>query len=380
MAEPLNTDLYFSPDYRTARRRFREAAARAGARLDSIDLGLRGAAGETLSIDLALLGPAVPSSSEDGDEGNSAPVAERVLLHSSGVHGVEGFAGSAIQLRLLERPPAIPANGALVLAHILNPYGMSFLRRVNENNVDLNRNFLGPDESYAGQPDGYEILDPLFNPHTAPGRWPRFFTPRLTLKLLLHGARRLRQAGAEGQYEKPHGLFFGGRRLERGPALYLEWLKRNLKDSSRVLGIDVHSGLGRSGEQLIILERNHGGDFHRHLETRYPDELDNTGDEPAIVYQVRGGIDAGVPRVFDAGHTEVDFITQEFGTVNGFRVLSVLSDENRLHRFGNERDLFHPVKRAIKQIFAPSEIPWKRSILEKGERLAYDAAEFLFAD
>ncbi|MEQ9366699.1 MAG: M14 family metallopeptidase [Leptospirales bacterium] len=362
----MNTDLYFSPDYQTARRRFREAAARAGARLETLDWGLAGVTGEPLTIDIAVLGPQEPLA------------ADRVLLHSSGVHGVEGFAGSAIQLRILERPPEIPADGALVLAHVLNPYGMTFLRRVNENNVDLNRNFLGPDEAYAGRPDGYEILDPLFNPPTPPHGWPRFFTPRLIAKLMLNGARRLRQAGAEGQYEKPHGLFYGGRQLERGPELYLDWLRRNLSAATRVCGIDVHSGLGRFGEQLIILERNHGGAYHRFLEPIYPHELDNTGEEPAVVYQVRGGIDAGVPRVFSSD-VEVDFVTQEFGTVNGFRVLSILSAENRLNRFGNGRDLFHPVKRAIKQTFAPAEIEWKRSILEKGERLVVDTARFLFA-
>ncbi|MCR9143000.1 MAG: M14 family metallopeptidase [bacterium] len=381
----MNTDLYFSPDYMTARRRFRAAASRAGAHLHSLDWGLKGLSGESLTIDIAVLTAAsaklegdAPAVVESGDaEMPEAIVAERVLLHSSGVHGVEGFAGSAVQLRLLERPPEVPDGCAIVLVHIVNPYGMTFLRRVNENNVDLNRNFLGPEESYDGQPDGYEILDPLFNPNSPHHSWPRFFTLRLIAKLLVHGARRLRQAGAEGQYAKPHGLFFGGRQLERGPELYLQWLQRNLAAARRICGIDVHSGLGRSGDQLIILERNHGADYHRYLADRYPQELDNTGDEPAIVYQVRGGIDAGVPRVFGSD-AEVDFVTQEFGTVNGFRVLSTLSAENRLDRFGNGRDLFHPIKRKMKQIFAPSEIEWKRSILEKGERLVADTVEFLF--
>ena len=128
---------------------------------------------------------------------------------------------------------------------------------------------------------------------------------------------------------------------------------------------------------MIILERNQGGGYHRYLEPRYPSELDNTGDGPAVVYSVRGGIDAGVPRVF-ASATEIDFVTQEFGTVNGFEVLRSLSEENRLHRFGNGRDLFHPAKRAIKQAFAPASIEWKSSILEKGARLAHDTARFLF--
>ena len=30
----------------------------------------------------------------------------------------------------------------MIIAHVVNPYGMSWRRRWNENNVDLNRNFL----------------------------------------------------------------------------------------------------------------------------------------------------------------------------------------------------------------------------------------------
>lgn len=44
--------------------------------------------GAALTIDVALIGPANPVS---------------VLIHSCGVHGIEGYAGSAIQLQLLEK-------------------------------------------------------------------------------------------------------------------------------------------------------------------------------------------------------------------------------------------------------------------------------------
>src|SRR5262245_8496682 len=121
-----STDTYFSPDYFTARERFREDAARAGARLQALPLRAKGPKGEELSIEIATFGSDNP---------------QRVLLHSSGLHGVEGFAGSAIQLQLLRNIPPLAADAALILVHILNPYGMAWLRRVNENNVDLNRNF-----------------------------------------------------------------------------------------------------------------------------------------------------------------------------------------------------------------------------------------------
>ena len=76
---------YFSPDYFTARSHFREGAQKTGGRLTSMELDAKGPAGEGLTIDIAWFGSEQP---------------REVLLHSSGLHGVEAFAGSAIQLHL----------------------------------------------------------------------------------------------------------------------------------------------------------------------------------------------------------------------------------------------------------------------------------------
>ena len=64
--------------------------------------------------------------------------ADNVLVISSGLHGVEGFFGSAVQTMVLERwassasPPV-----RCVLLHALNPYGFAWIRRPDENNEDL---------------------------------------------------------------------------------------------------------------------------------------------------------------------------------------------------------------------------------------------------
>src|SRR6185369_3728535 len=180
-------DTYFSPDYFTARDRFRKAAAKAGARLEALAIEAKGPASEDLTIDIAWFG---------------SPAPQRLLLHSSGLHGVEGFAGSAIQLQLLESPPSIPNDAALLVVHILNPYGMSWLRRVNENNVDLNRNFR-VDESYQGAPAAYARLNAFLNPSTAPAA--DLFFARAGYLVLRHGMTTLKQAVVGGQYDFPKG-------------------------------------------------------------------------------------------------------------------------------------------------------------------------------
>jgi len=66
---------------------------------------------------------------------------------------VIGYAGSSIQLaiiqylydqRLYHKSGGERKLPTIVFVHALNPYGMKMWRRVNENNVDLNRNFIVP--------------------------------------------------------------------------------------------------------------------------------------------------------------------------------------------------------------------------------------------
>src|SRR5689334_7447943 len=111
MSQDVN---YFSPDYFTARVRFRQAVEKAGGRLHTIPLDAKGPNNEELTIDIGWFGSDQP---------------KKVLLHSSGVHGVEAFAGSAIQLQILDNLTKLPSDTALIIAHVLNPYGMAWLRR-----------------------------------------------------------------------------------------------------------------------------------------------------------------------------------------------------------------------------------------------------------
>src|SRR4051812_23111334 len=77
---------HFSATYREARQRFLEAALKAGATVESDVHPLKGAEGEEIGTDTALLGRAD---------------AEKLFIVSSGTHGPEGFSGSACQLALL---------------------------------------------------------------------------------------------------------------------------------------------------------------------------------------------------------------------------------------------------------------------------------------
>ena len=132
----------FSPDYVTARERFRVAALSLGFHHMAYPINQISPTGEQLTIDVAC---------------SNTLNSSRTIVISSGLHGVEGFLGSAIQLGFLERYRNIASSSGIkvVFIHALNPYGFAWLRRWNEDNIDLNRNFLLSGEIFEGSPKDY---------------------------------------------------------------------------------------------------------------------------------------------------------------------------------------------------------------------------------
>lgn len=125
------------------------AAERVGAQLDCNPVEIEGAAGEELTIDVAILGP------------TEAPA----VVNSSTVHGAEGFLGSAIQLaQLHELEGDISNDVRWVVIHAVSAFRFSRIRRFNEENIDLNRNFLSDDSRYTGASVGYDRLIGFLNP------------------------------------------------------------------------------------------------------------------------------------------------------------------------------------------------------------------------
>src|SRR3954469_7444429 len=123
---------FYPPDYAAARARLRAEASARGWALESHAIEARGPEGEELTVDIAL-------------QGGTAGKTTSALVVSSGLHGVEGFFGSAVQSAWLEGRAGRLAGAAtrlpaLVFMHAINPYGFAWRRRWNENNVDLNRN------------------------------------------------------------------------------------------------------------------------------------------------------------------------------------------------------------------------------------------------
>lgn len=353
-----NGHSYFSADYQTAHRRFVTAATAVRAELTTLPLQATAGLDNPTGIDIAWLGPRQP---------------RRALLHVCGIHGVEGFAGSAVQLALLVAPPVLPEDTALILVHVLNPYGMTHLRRVNENNVDLNRNFFFGMDGWRGTPAGYAALDRFLNPTCPPARLAGFHL-RLALAELSLGGAAIRQAVAGGQYDFPKGIFYGGSALEEGPRVYGEWLGAQLREVRELFVIDVHTGLGGYGWQSLFLRSD--ADAHK-LEKALGLPLTVNGDQREVMGYEHAGGHSGIYRQL-LPHTRTVCITEEFGTYIGRRLLHALRAENQHHHYGDGR-VDHWSKRKLKAMFCPDDEKWRQLVINQGCDLVQRASHLLDA-
>ena len=138
--------------------------------------------------------------------------ARSMLLLTSAMHGVEGFCGSGCQVALLRDPMAhatlVDSGVAVVLYHAVNPYGFSHLRRVNEDNVDVNRNFRDFNQPIARN-DGYASVHAV----VVPEEWPptRANSEALAASAARYGLGGLQTIITSGR-RFPDGVFAQGAR------------------------------------------------------------------------------------------------------------------------------------------------------------------------
>jgi hypothetical protein len=122
---------YFSATYSEARQNFLQAARAADAAIEAhVNPNVSGVEGEELATDVARFG--------EMD-------AEALLIVISGTHGNEGFCGSGCQTGFIRKGviDARPKSVALLMAHAINPYGFSHIRRVTEDNDRMNLRTAG---------------------------------------------------------------------------------------------------------------------------------------------------------------------------------------------------------------------------------------------
>ncbi len=178
---------------------------------------------------------------------------ENRVVINSGVHGIEGYFGSAAQCMFLDKMAdklsgKLLDNYTIVLIHVINGWGMqNRMREVIDNRrgglVDLNRNFgvdfsnrdaLPQNLKYSvahdlllSKPDAIKKRDAIKDfrqKHLRDGVW---------------------DAISYGQYEYPYGLFYGGAAPMTENKMTLGIYDEIMRGARSLTSVGLHTGLGR---------------------------------------------------------------------------------------------------------------------------------------
>lgn len=271
----VHGECLFSERYWDAKMKFTDAATRAGAELVDKNIDSED---PSLTQTYALF---------RGDP-------EKFFIHLSGVHGVEGYAGSSIQFAVLKylETSQLYANKetakklpTLLFVHAVNPFGFHHNRRTNEDNIDLNRNFLTNEEFvFVRNRDpnysGYVDLDDLLNPTKMPFENPYLndvYWLFLSAKTLLRTSFLvIKRAMAAGNYHKRKGYGFGGFQRSASANNLIQYVQDlNIPSTAKYFYLlDVHTGLGPSGVDTLMFDHVDDVDW---IESVYPTEIDKKG-------------------------------------------------------------------------------------------------------
>jgi Protein of unknown function (DUF2817) len=271
-----------------------------------------------------------------------------------------------------------PDDFALVLVHAINPYGFAWLRRVNEHNVDLNRNSVAhfdPSLVHADYVALHDLLNPEnFEPDQEAQRWQaieHFVSTR--------GERALQQAVAEGQYHFPRGMQYGGQGPEPSTQHLQALASEGLKGAEQVIWMDYHTGLGELGAcELISGCANTDPAFER-AAFCWP-TVTSTESGDSLSTKLNGLIEQGLRRTLtELAPSRLVFVSAEYGTHPVMRVLKAMRSDNWLHHFANQQHPLWPaIKAEVLEAFRPNQSIWRECVLEAAEQHAQRAFTVLF--
>jgi len=300
---------------------------------------------------------------------------ERILILSTGLHGVEGFVGAAMRglfiQEFLERFD--PNTTGILLVNNINPWGMKNKRRVNENNVDLNRNFMEDvGEFQENFNPSYQQFDAVLNPSRPLGP-PWLETGSLLLQVLINlfrfGIKGLRGAVLLGQNCNPQGLYFSGREYQAEVSLMRELVQSAFQRYPAVTLIDMHTGYGPRYQMSIVNSPN---------EKRSPEEFKDSFHYPLIVqadpdqfYSMKGDMIDWIYRYQHAHHPDSNYYGAAFefgvygdGIPNEIKSLRTMIFENQVYHHGAERVRLARWDRGeIVNMYFPQEEEWREKAL-----------------
>lgn len=350
-----NASLNYFPDYQQNKKAFIQLSEK------NIFQSWPLKSDSTLTTDLTLL-------NNNSDE---------LLVISSGLHGIEGFVGSAVQRELMQQFRKIKGLKKDVLfVHALNPWGMANKRRVNENNIDLNRNFSTDKKLFLNKNDEYLQINNFLNPaeKISLGLFSRFGFVVDAVKLILkYSIETLRKSILLGQYTEAKGLYYGGNTLSELQANIDQLIDVDLIKYKKILWIDLHTGYGAK-EKLHLLLDDSTSESSKHIQSYFLEAKIDFGDQKNF-YKSSGDMVNYLVSKSKTQH-EINAIVFEYGTMDSQKILGSIESlrrmvlENQGAHFGFQNEASKgEVKNLFEDMFFPQSEQWKANILNQTEKL-----------
>ncbi|MEL6928281.1 MAG: DUF2817 domain-containing protein, partial [Cyanobacteria bacterium J06600_6] len=289
------------------------------------------------------------------------------------IHGVEGYCGSGIQVGSMRTKWHQQADSdvAIVMIHGLNPYGMSHFRRVNEDGVDINRNFL--DFSHPLPKNAlYDDLVKVIIPQEWTEETQTQTLDRLTEYLLQSPSAAADLA--KGQYQYWYAPFYGGEVPTWSNRVFNQICDRYLEDCEVVGLLDYHTGLGQyaTGQLMSLSDDLADLDLASQI---WGDKLITTGSEQSVAgYTPAGTLISAFPdKLADSLCIAAAY---EFGTVAENEVFNALRADHWLYRHGylNTQQAIE-IKQNMLHAFYCDRPDWQKSVCN----LAFAAQSELLA-
>jgi len=344
---------FFPESYAAGRQAFRAGAESHKASVESFPIEARGPNQEELAIDTAYLGPKQPA---------------RTLVISSGIHGVEGFLGSAVQAQLWSeqlRGLTLPADTGLLLVHAINPFGFAHIRRVNENNVDLNRNFCAHPEGHCNNV-GYDRYYDVLNPKDLDPEAEQQRLVELGEIAQTEGLAQMQAIISSGQYKHPTGIQFGGARNEQSNEHVRTLTRKLLKGVPKVAWVDFHTGLGVSATVELMFADPEGSVGFTRGQRFYGARARSIRGGNSVSADLNGVLAYGIEAELGP-ETELTMAMAEFGTHNPLRVFMAFRADNWLAQYGDlGSEQARQIKAELKEVFSPAAPEWQQEVLRVG--------------
>ena len=306
-----------------------------------------------------------------------------LIVLISGVHGAEGFVGSAVQNHILEYhlKNNSPKPYDLLIVHGFNPYGMINKRRVNENNMDLNRSFVINREQHKPDDSSYLLLDDFLNPTDSPNPfiWGKIEFIGLSIyNIVKYKLENLRRSILQGQYSNEKGLFYGGSQNPYQQQLLQLIYDRYMIQYKNILVIDLHTGYGEKGRlhllsnDFISLTADQNRSHKIRLTDIFSENNINFSDEKNF-YKVNGEMVGYLNHLnFQNSAINSAVITFEYGTLDSQKTYGsieslrrmVLENQNHWHGQNNSESSIK-IKSQFEDMFNPQDNVWRKQIIEQ---------------